>query len=121
MPLSEDEQSILDEIQAHFEKDDPKFARDVSKTTVYAHAGRQLKYAIAGIVVGLILMVVLLPINIFASLIAGFGVAFASSVWAYYAFRKMTQAGLNDLRRKTRGWQQGSAADRLKRHFGPDE
>lgn len=122
MPLSEDEQRILANIEAQLEQDDPKFAREVSKTSVYTHAGRQLKLAIAGVAVGLLLMVVLLTYNVVLSLVLGFGLAFASAVWGYYAFRKMTKAGIDDLRRKSRGfWQRGMSTDRLKRHFRNDE
>lgn len=123
VPLSEDEQRILENIEAQLEQEDPKFVREVSRTSVYTHAGRQLKLAIAGVVLGFLLMVVLLSISVPLSLVAGFGLAFTSAVWGYYAFRKMTKAGFDDLRRKSRGfWQRGMSTERLKRHFkNPDD
>lgn len=119
MPLSEEEQRILADIERQFHADDPKLAREVSRTSVYSHSGRQLKWAIAGVVVGLVLMVVLLAMQIvWASLIVGFGVAFLCAVWAWYAFRRMTQAGINDLRRKTRSlFPKGISGDDFRRRF----
>ncbi len=122
MPLSEHEQRILADIEAQLEENDPKFAREVARSSVYTHAGRQLKLAIAGVIIGLLAMVVLLPINVLLSIIIGFGLAFASAIWGYYAFRKMTMAGLDDLRRKSSSfWQRGMSTERLKRHFRDPE
>ena len=42
MPLSEDEQRILQEIEQQLYASDPELAREVSSTTVYRHAGRNL-------------------------------------------------------------------------------
>ena len=53
MPLSEDEQRILHEIEQQFYESDPAFADEVGKTTLYRHAGRNLKWAALGFVAGL--------------------------------------------------------------------
>ena len=53
MPLSEDEQRILQEIEQQLYASDPQLARDVSSTTIYRHAGRNLKWAALGFVLGL--------------------------------------------------------------------
>ena len=45
MPLSEDEQRILDEIERSFYKHDPAFARNVSTATLTRQAGRNCKLA----------------------------------------------------------------------------
>jgi len=123
MPLSEDEQRILADIERQFYEEDPKLAREVSRTSVYSHAGRQLKWAIAGIVVGLVLMVVLIALQVvWASLIAGFGMAFVCAVWAWYSFRRMTAAGINDLRRRSRTlFPKGISGEDLKRRFQREE
>ena len=60
MPLSEDEQRILTEIENHLYESDPALVREVSETTVYTHAFRNLKWATAGFVLGVVLMVALL-------------------------------------------------------------
>lgn len=119
MPLSEDEQRILADIERQFHAEDPKLAREVARTSVYSHSGRQLKWAIAGIVLGIVLMVVLIAMQlVVASLVVGFGMAFLCGVWAYYAFRRMTQAGINDLRRKSRSlFPKGISGDDFRRRF----
>ncbi len=63
MPLSEDEQRILNEIEQSFHESDPKLAREVGETTVYRHAVSSLKLPILGIVVGLVFMVLTLSQN----------------------------------------------------------
>lgn len=57
MPLSEDEQRILQDIERSFYETDPKFAETVSRTTLYRHAGRNCKWAVALFVVSLAVLV----------------------------------------------------------------
>ena len=45
MPLSEDEQRILTEIEDHLYESDTALAREVAQTTIYTHAFRNLKWA----------------------------------------------------------------------------
>ena len=56
MPLSEDEQRILQEIEAQFYANDPQLAQQVSETTLYRHASRNIKWAALGFVVGFIVL-----------------------------------------------------------------
>jgi hypothetical protein len=56
MPLSEHEQRILAEIERRLLEEDPKFAHQVG-SSFRAHLGRRLKLAVAGFVVGLIVVV----------------------------------------------------------------
>lgn len=57
MPLSEDEQRILHEIERSFYEHDPAFAREVSRRGFSIHAGRNLKLAAVGFVAGLLVLV----------------------------------------------------------------
>jgi hypothetical protein len=57
MPLSEDEQRILQDIERSFYETDPKFAETVSRTTLYRHAGRNCKWAVVLFVVSLAILV----------------------------------------------------------------
>ena len=50
MPLSEDEQRILQQIEAQFYANDPQLAQQVSETTLYRHASRNIKWAAVGFV-----------------------------------------------------------------------
>jgi hypothetical protein len=57
LPLSEDEQRILHEIERSFYENDPAFAREVGSRGFSLHAGRNLKLSAAGFVVGLLVLV----------------------------------------------------------------
>jgi hypothetical protein len=56
MPLSEHEQRILAEIERRLLEEDPKFAHQVG-SSFRAHLGRRLKLAVAGFVLGLIVVI----------------------------------------------------------------
>ena len=58
MPLSEDEQRILKDIEANLSVTDPKLVQQVSDTTLYRHATRMIRWAVAGFVVGLVVLLV---------------------------------------------------------------
>ncbi len=57
MPLSEDEQRILREIEENLSATDPKLVQHVSDSTLYRHSARVIKWAVVGFVAGLLLMV----------------------------------------------------------------
>jgi Flp pilus assembly protein TadB len=56
MPLSEHEQRILAEIERRLLEEDPKFAHQVG-SSFRAHLARRLKLAVAGFVLGLVVLV----------------------------------------------------------------
>jgi Protein of unknown function (DUF3040) len=56
MPLSEHEQRILAEIERRLLEEDPKFAHQVG-SSFRAHLARRLKLAVAGFILGLIVVV----------------------------------------------------------------
>ena len=124
MPLSEDEQRILQEIEQQFYEHDPDLAREVSSTTVYRHAGRNLKWATLGFLVGFAVLI----LSFASSLILGF-VGFLIMLASAFVFER-------NLRRMGRaGWQQmtesmragnlreyfGDAGTRLRRRFKREE
>ena len=91
VPLSEDEQRILQEIEQQLYASDPQLARQAS-TTVYRHAGRNLKWATLGFFVGLVFMVLT-----FASStplgIVGFLVMLGAALAFERNLRRMGKAG----------------------------
>jgi hypothetical protein len=60
VPLSEDEQRILSEIEQQLYQTDPALARDIADTTVYSAAYRGLKWSVLGFVIGLVALVLTL-------------------------------------------------------------
>lgn len=96
MPLSEDEQRILTQIEQEFYESDPDFAREVGETTLYRHAWRNIKWALAGFVVGLGIMISALSVGfLFAFL--GFLVMFAATIVIERNARKLGRAGLEHV------------------------
>ena len=57
VPLSEDEQRILQEIERNFYDSDPAFAREVSTASLTEKAGRNLRWSVFAFVAGLVVLV----------------------------------------------------------------
>ena len=57
MPLSDEEQKILREIEAQLNATDPALVEQVSKTTLYRHSARVIRWAALGLLAGLVLLV----------------------------------------------------------------
>ena len=96
MPLSEDEQRILSEIEQQLRETDPGLARDIADTTVYTAASRGLKWSALGFVVGLILLVVLLGTS-FLLAFGGFLVMLVSALAFERNGRRLGKAGMQQM------------------------
>jgi hypothetical protein len=110
MPLSEDEQRILQEIEAQFYANDPQLAQQVSETTLYRHASRNIKWAALGFVVGFVVLLTSFassPFFGFMGFLAMLGCAFV----IVGNVRKMGKAGLESITASVKG-------KRLKSMFG---
>ncbi len=102
MPLSEDEQRILQEIEANLSATDPALVQQVSETTLYRHAARAIKWAVAGFVAGLVLLILTFATSLVLG-IAGFLVMLACLLVIERNARKLGKAGLNNLTGSLRG------------------
>ena len=113
MPLSEDEQRILQEIERNFYDSDPAFAREVSTTTLYRHAGRNLKWAGVGFVAGLVILILGF---------LGFLVMVGCAFLFYVNLAKMGRAGLQSVSQKTGNITEimGRRSQKLKDRFRRD-
>ena len=98
MPLSEDEQRILTEIEQQLRVSDPDLARQVSETTVYSAPLRRTRLAVVGLVAGLAVTILLLvTVNAYAAFLVGFGMMFASAFYLERNIRHLGRVGLNQL------------------------
>lgn len=98
MPLSEDEQRILHEIEQQFYETDPAFAREVGSTTLYRHAFRNMKYATLGFIAGVVLLIwTLITTSFVVSFLCGFLVMLASALWFERNARRLGRAGLQQM------------------------
>lgn len=96
MPLSEDEQRILHEIERSFYEHDPAFAKGVSETTLYRHAGRNAKWAFLGLIAGFVLLVLTFASNRLVGFFA-FLLMLGCALSLERNFRKMGKAGWAEL------------------------
>lgn len=96
MPLSEDEQRILQEIEAHLYESDPALVQQVEETTVYRHGARMIKWGVLLFLGGLALLV----LSFASNLLLGFA-GFLVMLWAAFlierSVRRVGKAGLQSL------------------------
>ncbi|MFT5201070.1 MAG: hypothetical protein ACI9C1_000438 [Candidatus Aldehydirespiratoraceae bacterium] len=125
MPLSDDEQRILTEIEDHLYESDPALAREVAQTTIYTHAFRNLKWASAGFTAGAATMVMLLSASFILAFV-GFLLMLGSLLWFESNARKLGRAGLEQMTENFRGGglrdAMGGAGSKMRERFQrPDE
>lgn len=101
VPLSEDEQRILSEIEQQLYQSDPGLARDIADTTVYTAAYRGLKWASFGFVVGLVAMVLLLGVS-FLLAFGGFLVMLVSALAIERNARRLGKVGIQQVTQSSR-------------------
>lgn len=98
MPLSEDEQRILREIEQNFYADDPTLAGEISSTSLYAHCLRQMKRAGLLFLLGVVVLTVALAAAFhFLVAFGGFVVMLAAALWFERSLRKLGRAGMAQL------------------------
>jgi hypothetical protein len=96
MPLSEDEQRILAEIEKNLHETDPRLAKEVGETTVYRHAMGSLKWSVLGFVIGVAVMVSTLQIHYLLAF-CGFLMMLVSALGFERNLRLMGRAGLQSV------------------------
>ena len=102
MPLSEDEQRILGEIEANLRASDPDLARQVGSTTVYTESLRRLKWGIVALVAALVATILLLGVSHLAAF-AGFVAMVGAAVFVEANARRLGKAGINESTQALRG------------------
>lgn len=125
MPLSEDEERILKDIEREFYESDPEFAREVGETTLYRHSWRNIKLALVAFVAGLVMLVLALSVS-FLLAFGGFLVMLGSALIIERNARKMGRAGLESVTtslRNKNGLREvlGSSSERMRERFRRDD
>lgn len=104
MPLSEDEQRILQEIEQQFYANDPDLAGEIGNHSIYTHCLRQMKWAGVVFSVGVIVLVAALATATnFLVAFAGFVVMLGAALWFERSLRKLGRAGMEQLSSSLRG------------------
>lgn len=101
MPLSDREQQILSDIEQRLRADDPKFAKTVGSTTVSTQVRRQIKLAVAGLVVGFLLLFFIIASFWFG--VAGFALMLVSTVYGGHQFKRLGADQTSHLGGQLRG------------------
>lgn len=100
MPLSEEEQRILQEIEQQFHAHDPDLAGEIGNHSIYTHSLRQMRRA--GVLFGLgvvVLVAALVSAGSFLIAFAGFLVMLGAALWFEHSLRRMGRAGKQQLAR----------------------
>lgn len=116
MPLSPEEQKILQEIEKSFYEHDPQFSRKVSESTIYRVAGRNLKWAAFGFVLAFAFTIWSFTTSLLFGVV-GFLVMLACAFFFERNLRKMGRAGWQSLATSMRSGGLGSAGKRVRDRF----
>lgn len=124
MPLSEDEQRILSEIEQQLYETDPSLAHGIADTTVYSDAYRHLRRGIYGFIVGVVMMIATLATSVWLSAL-GVVIMFGSALAIEANARRMGKAGLDQITQSMRaaGLREylGQPRDRMRDRFRKDD
>lgn len=93
MPLSDRERQILSDIESRLREEDPKFAKTVSTSAETGGSRRKVKLAIAGFVLGFVLLLAVVPAQTIWLGVAGFAVMLASLVYGGAQLRRFGDDG----------------------------
>ena len=124
MPLSDDEERILSEMEEHLQASDPRLVKEVSETTVYTQPLRSIKWAVIGFVAGVALMVMTLSTSYLLAFV-GFLVMLASALRLERNARVVGRTGLRQASESGRaaslrdavGGSTGRVRDRMRERF----
>jgi len=124
LPLSDDEERILSEMEEHLQASDPRLVKEVSETTVYTQPLRSIKWAVVGFVAGVALMVMTLSTSYLLAFV-GFLVMLASAlrlernarVVGRTGLRQASESGQGASLRDAVGSSAGRVRDRMRERF----
>jgi hypothetical protein len=110
------EQRILSEIEQRLYESDPQLAREVSSTTVYTHAIRSMKWATAGFVAGIAILLFTLSVS-FVLAFVGFLVMLASALVFERNARHMGRTGIQQITQQRGGRDLSGLGQRMRERF----
>lgn len=102
MPLSEDEQRILTQIEQQLYEEDPVLAHEVSSTTVFTHGFKHIRWSALGFVVGMAVLLLTLSTSFWLAFL-GFLIMLASAWYGEKNLRRVGKAGLQQVTGNVRG------------------
>lgn len=100
MPLSPDEQRILDEIEQRLAEEDPRLVETVSRSSLSAHLTRRIRWSILAFIAGFV-MLMLFPVALWIAAV-GFGVMLSSALLIYRYLKQLTKDQLRAMQQSGR-------------------
>jgi ABC-type bacteriocin/lantibiotic exporter with double-glycine peptidase domain len=100
MPLSPDEQRILDEIEQRLAEEDPRLVETVSRSSLSAHLTRRIRWSILAFIAGFV-MLMLFPVALWMAAV-GFGVMLTSALLIYRYLKQLTKDQLRAMQQSGR-------------------
>jgi hypothetical protein len=88
LPLSDNEQRILEEIEKRLQEEDPRLAHAVSRTSLHHHVSSRIRWGGVAFLAGFV-MLMMFAVSAWLA-IAGFGVMLVSSLFVYQQIRRMS-------------------------------
>lgn len=101
MPLSEEEQRILAEIEASLLASDPHLVKNVSTGPVAGETRRRVRLAVVGFVLATVAVILLLPVNFVLAFVA-FLIAFGALAYVQSDIRAMITSHFSKAREDLR-------------------
>lgn len=89
MPLSDHEQKILEDIERRLQQEDPRFAQQVSRQSLYGLLSRRVRIGALLFVAGFA-MLMLFMVSLWVAL-AGFAVMLFSALFVYNQLRRISR------------------------------
>lgn len=124
MPLSEDEERILSEIERGLYEEDPALAQQVGETTLYRHALRNIRFGGLGFLLGLAVLLGGLSTAVWLSFLGFLGML-VSMLYIYDNVQKIGRAGIAEVSGSLRanGLRDafGSSGQRMRDRFRRDD
>ena len=123
VPLSEDEQRILHEIERRFYANDPDRAERIKRETLPRYLARNCRWAALGMVVGIVILLVSLATSLVLGIL-GLALLLGSAIVFTKNLRRMGRHGWAQLNANVRSrdnaaaWE--DARERFRRRFGRD-
>lgn len=87
MPLSEHEQKILEDIERRLQQEDPRFAQQVSRRSLFSLLSRRIRVGVLVFVAGFV-MLMLFMVSLWVALV-GFIVMLLSALFVYQQLRRL--------------------------------
>lgn len=100
MPLSNDEEKILAQIEAGIRKTDPNLAQQVEQTTIYSYSGRKIALTVFGIVLLLAIIVFTFSGDFWIVSFVAFGVMVLVGISLVEHIVKIGKAGVDDAKKQ---------------------